>query len=61
MKHGDWLLEVNGHQIRDMAHEEVVQLIRQNSENGSELIHFTIVSKDSQSSLMDEENESKIE
>ena len=35
---------MNGERIRDLPHEEVVQLIRQQSEN-SEIINFSVVPK----------------
>ena len=44
LKHGDLIMEVNGQKIRDLAHDEVVQLIRQSSEN-SDVICFTVVPK----------------
>ena len=40
-------MEVNGTQIRDLPHEDVVRLIRQTSEN-ADMIHFTVVSKNNE-------------
>lgn len=57
LKHGDWIMEVNGHAIRDMPHNEVVELIRQSSENEQQL-HLTVVS---QESSIEEENGTKVE
>ena len=45
LKHGDLILEVNGLKVRDLAHDEVVQLIRQSSEN-SDVICFTVVPRE---------------
>ena len=52
-KHGDLILAVNGERIRDLLHEEVVQLIRRQSEN-SDIIIFSVVPKNEE--ILSEEN-----
>ena len=60
MKHGDLIREVNGENIRDKSHEEVVKIIRQISES-SETLELTIVSKIEENEDIQEENKNDID
>ena len=60
MKHGDLIKEVNGENIRDKSHEEVVKIIRQISES-SETLELTIVSKIEENEDIQEENKIDID
>ena len=60
MKHGDLIREVNGENIRDKTHEEVVKIIRQISES-SETLELTIVSKIEENEDIQEENKNDID
>ena len=60
MKHGDLIREVNGENIRDKSHEEVVKIIRQISES-SETLELTIVSKIEENEDIQEENKIDID
>ena len=60
MKHGDLIREVNGENIRDKSHEEVVKIIRQISES-SETLELTIVSKIEENEDIQEENKDDID
>ena len=43
-KHGDLIVAVNGEKVRDLPHDEVVQLIRQSSVD-ADVITFAVVPK----------------
>ena len=60
LKHGDLIREVNGENIRDKSHEEVVKIIRQISES-SETLELTIVSKIEENEDIQEENKIDID
>ena len=56
LKHGDLIVAVNGEKVRDLPHDEVVQLIRQSSVD-ADVITIAVVSKipENQAEILSEE------